>query len=113
MSDLRHGNSNLTKLDVVNILDSDKTGRELALKYDVSDSTISRIKNGATWKYLELELERDKLKSQLEKAEKKNAILMEGLNGMDCACRSYGGGWQECEKCEALEKIKQLEVGNE
>lgn len=45
-------NSKLTKEQVVNIFSSILSQRELAIKYSVSQSTISEIKCGATWSHL-------------------------------------------------------------
>jgi hypothetical protein len=48
----RHYRARLTEAQVLEILASEKPGRELAKKYGVGDSTVYSIRSGASWTYL-------------------------------------------------------------
>lgn len=45
----RHGASKLTAQDVVSIRADDRLGREIAIQYDVTPTTVSYIKRRKTW----------------------------------------------------------------
>jgi hypothetical protein len=48
----KHGGAKLTEAEASAIRASSKKGRDLAVEYGVSPSTISVIKNGKSWSYL-------------------------------------------------------------
>lgn len=48
-----HGQAHLTEKDVKEILDSDEIQSKLAKEYGVTMATISRLKRGISWRYIE------------------------------------------------------------
>jgi predicted transcriptional regulator len=52
---IRNFKSKLTDNDVVEILSSNLSQKALALRYLVTQSLISRIKNGKLWKHISIE----------------------------------------------------------
>lgn len=62
-----HGNSFLTEGQVIEILKSDKSRKELSNIYNIHIDTVASIKTGRLWGYLNPEIKRDVVKKRLNK----------------------------------------------